>query len=244
MAQVTVELRLLMEKTNFKLFDFDYKFDDLNFKAQLEQDVTDYYYDYEIGFETPDMFKQKFKARWTRIMPYYNALYNTTLLDYDPLVNQKFTEKLDQLATVSSTQNSDTTSSANNTTKNTGTNTQEGDSSGQTTTNTDNTDSDYPQQPIAGGSYASKATKATETATSEAANNTTTTLNTQIAVTDSSTNHGTVTNNNEANTDYTKTIEGITGITYPELIQKHRDNLLRISDRIIEEMKKCFILTY
>jgi hypothetical protein len=46
------------------------------------------------------------------------------------------------------------------------------------------------------------------------------------------------------NTDYTKTIEGITGITYPELIEKHRDSLLRINDRIIEEMKACFILVY
>jgi hypothetical protein len=36
MAMVTVELGRLLDKTNFKLFDFDYSFDDTNFKAQLE----------------------------------------------------------------------------------------------------------------------------------------------------------------------------------------------------------------
>jgi hypothetical protein len=65
-----------------------------------------------------------------------------------------------------------------------------------------------------------------------------------VTTTDSGTNRGTVTNEATQNTDYTKTIEGITGITYPELIEKHRDSLLRINDRIIEEMKPCFILVY
>ena len=104
MAQATVELRTLLERTNFKLFDFDYAFDDKTFKAQLEQQIIDYYYDYEIGQETPDMFKRKFKARWNRIISYYNKMYNTTLLTYNPLTNEKLTEVLDQLAASSNTQ--------------------------------------------------------------------------------------------------------------------------------------------
>jgi hypothetical protein len=244
MAQVTVELGRLLDKTNFELFDFDYSFDDTNFKAQLEQQIIDYYYDYEIGFETPDMFKRKFKARWNRIIKYYNELYNTTLLTYNPLTNYSLKEILDQLATTNNTQATDMATSANNTQKNTGTNVVEGHGSDETTTNNSSTDSDYPQQPIAGGSYASGATTGTATATNDSTNDVTTTLDTTVTTTDSGTNRGTVTNEATQNTDYTKTIEGITGITYPELIEKHRDSLLRINDRIIEEMKPCFILVY
>jgi hypothetical protein len=75
-------------------------------------------------------------------------------------------------------------------------------------------------------------------------NDVTTTLDTTVTTTDSGTNRGSVITDVTNNTDYTKTIEGITGITYPELIEKHRDSLLRINDRIIEEMKPCFILVY
>ena len=43
---------------------------------------------------------------------------------------------------------------------------------------------------------------------------------------------------------YEKRIEGLTGRTYQELIQLERENLLRITSMIIQELKPCFILTY
>lgn len=203
MAQTTVELGRLLT-TNFKLFDFPYTFDDPVFKAQLEQFIIDFYYDYEIGFETPDMFKRKFKARWERIMPYYNKLYNTTLLAYNPLTNYSVTEALDQLSTANNT--TDSTNNIHN------------------FSDSDSKASDYPQQAIAGGDYLAGASN---------------------TITDSTTDGtGQVISNVTSNTDYTKTIEGITGTTYPELIQKHRDALLRVQDMIIEEMKSCFILVF
>jgi hypothetical protein len=268
MAEVTVELGRLLDRTNFRLFDFDYQFDDTNFKAQLEQQIIDYYYDYEIGFETPDMFKRKFKTRWNRMISYYNKLYNTTLLQYNPLSNYKIEEVLDQLATNNNTQTTDMATSGNTTQANTGTTVLEQHTSNATTdsnTTTNNlsshttaneTNSDYPQQPIAGGNYASGASTGDNTTTNtgtvgvsgtqnnDGTNDVTNTLDTQTTVTDSGTNRGTVVNEATLNTDYTKTIEGITGITYPELIEKHRDILLRINDRIIEEMKPCFILVF
>lgn len=227
MAQTTVELGRLLQ-TNFKLFDFDYSFDDAAYKTQIEKNVIDFYYDYEIGQETPDMFKRKFIARWQRIMPYYNKLYNTTLLSYNPLTNYSMTEALEQLATSSST----TDSTANTTADSTGT------TAGNSYSNTDSTgkNSDYPQQPIAGGDYLS-GENANNSITS-VDNGSTSTTNT----TDAST--GKVTGSGTTNTEYTKTIEGITGGSYPELIEKHRAVLLRINDMIIEELKNCFILVY
>ena len=240
MAQATVELRTLLERTNFKLFDFDYAFDDKTFKAQLEQQIIDYYYDYEIGQETPDMFKRKFKARWNRIISYYNKMYNTTLLTYNPLTNEKLTEVLDQLAASSNTQATDMATASTGKVTNDQTNTTEQHTSNATTDNS--TVSDYPQQPIAGGSYASGASSSSTS--SDGTNDVTLNIDSEQNSTDNTTNRGTVTNNGTVNTDYTKTIEGITGSTYPDLITKHRDAILRISDMIIHEMKPCFILVY
>jgi hypothetical protein len=212
MAQVTVELGKLLNKTNFKLFDFPYTFDDANFKAQLEQSIIDFYYDYEIGFETPDMFKRKFKARFMRNIDYYNKLYNTTLLSYNPLTNSSLSEALNQLSTNTNTatNNSKTTSNVHN------------------FDDSDTKGSDYPQQPIAGGDYLSGATNTITDSTSDGTAETT----------------ASATDNGSTNTEYTKTIEGITGITYPELIQKHRDAIIQVNNMVIEYMKPCFILVY
>lgn len=91
MAIVTMELRMLL-RTDFELFDFEYQISDPNWKETLERDITDYYYFHEIGQETADRFKHIFKAKMRRIMPYYDELYQTTLLDIDPLFSHKMTE--------------------------------------------------------------------------------------------------------------------------------------------------------
>lgn len=236
MAQTTIELRRLLTLPGFTLFDFPYQLDDANFKKDLEKFVIDFFYDMEIAFETPDMFKRKFQARWLRIIPYYNHLYNTTLLQYNPLINSKMTEALEQLATSSSTQDSTTatTGSATNTTDASGTN-------NSTTTSDSNTKgSDYPQQPIAGGNYlANEAiTDSTQTTTGDNTNTATTTTD----------DEGTATASTEAsstnNSNYTKTIEGMTGTTYQQLIAAERENILRIQDLVIAEMKPCFMMVY
>lgn len=220
MAQTTVELRTLIERTNFKLFDFDYQFDDPVMKAKLEQEIIDYYYDYEIGFETPDMFKRKFKTRFLRMIGYYNQLHNTTLLDYNPLSNYSMTEAMEQLSktTTASDSTIDNITDSTNDTHN------------FTDSNTKN--SDYPQQPIAGGDFLNGESNTISDSTTDS----------KGKITDKGTT--TTTEEGTTNTDYSKTIEGITGTSYPELIQKHRDSLIRISNQVIEELKPCFILVY
>ena len=77
MAQTTIELRHLLQTTSmdgkpFELFDFDYQIDDLQWKAELERSIIDYFYFYEIGQETPERFKHVFKRRWLQMIGYYN----------------------------------------------------------------------------------------------------------------------------------------------------------------------------
>ena len=284
MAQVTVELRKLLQLSNFELFDFEYEFDDPKFRAQIEQAVIDYYYNYEIGSETPDEFKRRFEAKWLSIIDYYNQLYNTTLLDYNPLINYKLVEALEQLATSNTVQDSTTDSTSN------GTTTQEGTDVLKQTTSTDSTrtdnltvntttssegsgnekTSDYPQQPIAGGDFLEgEKTSTTSTSGTNTTDNTgtqentgtttntgtqtnagtgtndstTTSDNTSVSE-DSANTTGTLTSNGTNNTSYEKTLEGITGTSYQELIAKERQNLIRLIPQVINELKPLFILVY
>lgn len=68
-----------------KLFDFDYPIFDQAYKAPLENKIISHYYMREIGMETVGLFKHYLRTRMREIMPYYNELYKTTLLEFNPL---------------------------------------------------------------------------------------------------------------------------------------------------------------
>src|SRR5690606_22757952 len=104
----------------------------------------------------------------------------------------------------------------------------------QSTTDTNSKASDYPQQSIAGGNYLSG-----EQVTDSTIKNTGTVKDNSNA-----TSSGATQTEGTDNTEYEKTIEGLTGTTYQELIRKERDNMLRITGMVIEELKPCFILVY
>lgn len=240
MSQVTVELGSLITRTNFELFDFDYQVDDPDFKKDIEEKIIDYYYDFEIGSETPDMFKRKFKARFLRAIGYYNKLYNTTLLSYNPLINSKMTEALEQLSTTNSQQDASSSTQGNGEVNQTNTTTSDQDSKTQTDSNTKN--SDYPQQSISGGDFLNGESVSTGTDNNQSTNTTDSTGKTTNS--DTATMTGKTEGNESSNTNYSKTIEGLTGTSYQELITKERENILRIPNMIIEELKPCFILVY
>lgn len=226
MAQVTVELRKLLELNDFEMFDFEYQFDDVKFKQQIEQSVIDYYYSYEIGTETPDEFKRRFQAKWMSFIDYYNQLYNTTLLTYNPLINYKLVEALDQLATTNTLQDStsnttaigmtDTEGTENTTQTNSSDSTRTDNLSAQsdstrtdnTTSNTvDSTDgsgnektSDYPQQAIAGGDFLEGEKVTTTSSDGESTTKNTGTVNNSDTTVNTGT-QGTVTNSNGDSTN-------------------------------------------
>lgn len=250
-AQVTVELRNLL-KTDFELFDFEYEFDDKAFAKQIEQAVIDAYYTSEIGQETPDDFKRVFKRRWLQAMSYYNKLYNTTLLEYNPLINYKMSEALEQLA--QTTRNEDTTNqtssegSSDGTTNTTtsGNNTRTDDL--KNVTNASDTTSDYPQQAIGSGDYLSgqrlSDSESKDTGTVENTSSSNTDVLDHTTMEDNTSSTGNKTLSGTDNTSYEKTIEGLTGKTYQELIQLERNNIMRITGMVVDEMKPCFILVY
>ncbi len=92
MAQVTIELRDILRMKNFELFDFDYPIADATWKKEFEQLFIDYFYFHEIGTETIDSFKHNLRTRLNLIMPYYNELYMSKLMDIHPLLTQRIEE--------------------------------------------------------------------------------------------------------------------------------------------------------
>lgn len=228
MAQVTIELRHLLELENFELFDFEYEFDDRKVAKELEQAVIDEFYFYEIGQETPDQFKHVFKRRWLSVIGYVNELHNTTLLKYNPLSNYKMSEFMEQLRKTNGSQ----TITTEGTAKADSTRTDE------QITNTDLSEqtSDYPQQNISNGDFLDGA-REQETSTTNRGTATTE----EIATNRDESNQ---VRSDLENMEYEKTIEGITGITYQDLIRKERENIIRLRGIVIEELKPCFILVH
>jgi len=91
MSTYTIQIRNLVEN-GYTIFDFDYPIFDESYRKVLEQKIIDRYYFREIGLETPAQFKHFLKMRLNEIMPYYNQLYESESLVFDPMTNVDVTE--------------------------------------------------------------------------------------------------------------------------------------------------------
>lgn len=81
----------IIEKSRTKIFDFDYPIFDENYRSVLETKIIKHYYTREIAAETVGLWKFWLDERMNRIMPYYNQLYKSELLDFNPLYDTDIT---------------------------------------------------------------------------------------------------------------------------------------------------------
>lgn len=113
------------------LFSFDYPFFDKEYKKIFETNFIKYFYMHEIGQETDGLFKLRLDM-WLNVnMFYYNKLYESEQLKFNPLENvnvqkeRKRSNKVDETdsinrkGSVDSTSNSSSDSSEQNTAKQT-----------------------------------------------------------------------------------------------------------------------------
>lgn len=66
------------------IFDFDWPLFDEEYRTTLEIKILRHYYTREICEETVALWKLRLYDKLNMIMPYYNQLYETTLLDFNP----------------------------------------------------------------------------------------------------------------------------------------------------------------
>lgn len=103
MASYTMQLKVLIEQaTQYqeglsirekieigreKMFDFPYPFFDEDYRAVFETNLIRKFYIREIGFETEGLFMFQLESWLNLNMPYFNELFKSEALDYDPLTN-------------------------------------------------------------------------------------------------------------------------------------------------------------
>lgn len=93
MSKYTVTLHQLII-SGYDLGLVEYPIFDEQFRIPLNNKILDHYRFREIGFETPEMFKFFLNRTMNEIMPYYNELWKTLLLDFDPLTNYHMVEHI------------------------------------------------------------------------------------------------------------------------------------------------------
>lgn len=83
------------------------------YKAGLDGKIIDRYWNREIGLESISMFQLAMRRKMNEIMPYYNKLYNSELLVFDPLSTVDITSMSTGLGTQISISDSDSLASSN-----------------------------------------------------------------------------------------------------------------------------------
>lgn len=213
-----------------KVFNFDFPIFDENYRQILCRKILKHYYTREIAHETVGRWKLALNAKLNEIMPYYNQLYKSELLEFNPFYDVDLTRSREGTGTSNRT--------SSNTETNSGTSKNVSSGSGTSNTDTLNRFSDTPQNSMDTQGIADSVPLTTVTKVNE--DNTTTNNSTDtITRNDNRTGSGT---ENINNTDkYIETITGKQGTeNYSSLLKKFRETFLNIDMMIIEDCSDCF----
>lgn len=74
----------------------DYPIYDEKHREELNQKIVNHYLTREIGYETPNLFIMKLNIKMNEIMPYYNQLYKSESIEFNPLYNIEIHETYTQ----------------------------------------------------------------------------------------------------------------------------------------------------
>lgn len=243
-----------------KIFDFDFPIFDEKYRSVLETKILRHYYTREIAHETVGLWKLKLCTKLNEIMPYYNQLYKSELISFNPMYDVDLTRQ----RKVDSSGTRDTSTRSNTDTDTSGSGNRTSDISLKNdTTNTDNSTttesgnkkqmySDTPQGTITdleAGKYLTNATIDNNTNTDTTIGNGTGTqtgsTNTKEETetnTTSSTDSSSTSNTDITNLEnYIETVKGKQGTqSYTSLLKEFRDTFLNIDMMIIEDLSELF----
>lgn len=251
----------IIDVARTKVFDFDYPIFDEAYRPTLERKILEHFYTREIGFETVGLWKLKLKNKMDDIMPYYNKLYLSDLIEFNPL----YTEDLYTFAHTKGQKITTDTSKLDGVQKKTGSDQSVASGTDKDESNRKHNNwtlfSDTPQGGIQGildaettpagtpsvgrNGYLTNAThQFGDTDGSEATRNygRTDTMNYNSGV---NTNN-VATSNGKANddTDYTAHVYGYRGYNPSKSIMEYRKSLLNIDMMVIDELEDLFMMLW
>lgn len=228
----------------FPIFDEAYR-------LTLETKILRHYYTDEISEETYGLWRLRLSDTLNNIMPYYNKLYNSELITFNPLYTVDYTTEHRGSNTTDnrSTENTATQRTGDNREQGAYTERENGSASRTQANNNINYDlfADTPQGALTGvesGEYLTNARKITDSATNtERSNSENDNARTENRNTDfNETSTGNRTNNSTINgTDaYTDHVFGNSGGNFSEMLLKFRETFINIDMMIINDLKPLF----
>jgi hypothetical protein len=265
--------RDIIERGRTNLFDFEYPIFDSDYKKVFEAHFIRKFYMREIGFETEGLFKFNLET-WLLInMPYYNKLFQSELITFDPLTNTKedtTIKKTNDKTQANNSQTDGTSASTNDATNNQTGNTTNHNTENKTSSDTQNNtdfsrhlESNTPDSRLTITTddgvgvieYASKIDESTDkkTITNNVTNDVTQdstidkTSNSTVHATGEDTTSVTSSGNGTINEieDYLESKVGKIGTqSYSSLLNEYRQSFVRIENQIFNEMQELFMLVY
>lgn len=239
-----------------KIFDFDFPIFDESYRNVLETKILKHYYTREIGLETYGLWKLKLDTKLNEIMPFYNQLYKSALLEFNPLyeVDYSKTGNRDSSGTRDNTENNsesyDESIDTNESNDESTTNSNDGTLTKGTTTTTTNYFSDTPQGAISNVIDGTYLTNATYNAVGDTGSDNTS--NSGSVDSEGSSNsknekdgsrRGSKTSNSNL-TDTESYLESVKGKmsskSYSALLMEYRETFINIDMMLIEELSDLF----
>ena len=224
MSNYTIELRFLENPPMTKLFDFSYDYymkglvsDEVyeQKKKEFENKFLEFYYFDEIGYKTPDRFKQRLKNYLDMGFKKWQERYNTEIEVQKQNINFLLNKDLieERITEGNATGNSSTTSSST--------------SNNKSSANNKNTVNDTPDT-----RFTSTENFATSITNDESTTNSSNTINGET----------TNTSNQNSNVNERFISKGNIGVTSSaELLEKWREVIIDIDKEIIEGAEKYFM---
>lgn len=210
-----------------KIFSFSFPIFDEKYRTILEKKILKHFYTREICEETVGLWKLRLDTKLNEIMPYYNKLYKSELLEFNPLYTTNLTR----------TKKTDYDSNKNTTNNGTVKSTSESNGSDTVTNSNVKIDlySDTPQGALTGVENETYLTNARKT--SDSGNSSSSTSN---SITGNVTNSDSSTDALNSTEDYLETVIGFEGSSASDLLIKYRDTFLNIDMMVIEDLETLF----
>lgn len=256
----------IVENGKDKFFDFTFPWyaDDNTGLEDFKNLFLRKNYMKQIGQETTAQFKLYVQARLMEKMPLYKQLYESSLLEYDPLVNRKVTTTTDETESEEKGKESENivsttatgTTEENNNSDRSGTSVEQRNSetSMSAETNNQSVHSENPEITMANKDYASSMDRERKAESGNGNEN----VEGNKTVNDNATEHNTSDSNasshetgnlsenenRERNKKGNETIEGFYGDSQADAILKYRETILNLNEMICNDMNDLFLGYY
>ena len=222
------------------LFDFDYPIFDTTYKEALEKKIIEALFEYEIGATPYARWKIHFMRKMRQIMPYYNQLYESAVLEFNPLYTTDYNRTFTRDNNGKSDLTSESEGTSNSKTEATTTDSSSASGGSENRSRFSDTPSGIVTE-VEAGTYLTNYTY--DSAESETTSSSNGTNNTDVDDSfNNSTTSSTTVNNSEEYAEHVVGKEG--GQSYMELVKQLRENIINIDMMVIRDLKQTMMLIY